>query len=60
MKKFEVTGIEYDFDENENLDEYPCAPKNLVVECEDEERVIDTVSDITGWLVKSVESINEI
>lgn len=60
MKKFWVVGIEYDTD-GEIVD----LPENLEVECDDEvdafdDEVIDAVSDITGWLVKSVKDIIEL
>lgn len=60
MKKFLVVGIEYDTD-GEIVD----LPENLEVECDDEvdafdDEVIDAVSDITGWLVKSVKDIIEL
>ena len=60
MKKFWVVGIEYDTD-GEIVD----LPENLEVECDDEvgafdDEVIDAVSDMTGWLVKSVRDIIEL
>ena len=55
MGKFLATGIKYD------TDGYKIKlPKELVVECEDEDEVIDEISDQTGWLVESVEEITEI
>ena len=59
MRKFDVTGIEYDFD-NLEPKEIPTLPTCLVVECEDENGVADAVSDETGWCVKSIGSITEI
>lgn len=57
--KYDVTGIEYDFDGLEPA-EIPSLPTCLVVECESENDVADAVSDETGWLVKSIGSITEI
>ena len=59
MRRFLVTGIKYETDGYDvNL------PSSLVVECEDhvcveDDEIIDAVSDITGWLVESVEDIVE-
>lgn len=55
MKKFWVVGIEYDTD-GETID----LPENMEVECQDIEEAIDRVSDVTGWLVKSVKNIIEL
>lgn len=55
-KKFYVTGIVYDTDGVV----INGLPKTLVVECEDEEEVIDAISDQTGWCVESVEDITEL
>ena len=60
MKQFKVIGIKYETD--------GCKvklPRTLVVECDDEveafdDEVIDAVSDITGWLVESVEDVIEL
>ena len=60
MKRFLVSGIKYETDGCKvNL------PSSLVVECDDyvcaeDDEVIDAVSDITGWLVESVEDIVEL
>ena len=54
MSRFYAMGIKYDTDGLE-IAGLPC---NLVVECEDEEEVVDTISDMTGWLVESVMSIS--
>ena len=55
MSKFLATGIQYETDGYE-VD----LPSTLVVECEDEDLVVDTISDMTGWLVESVADINQI
>ena len=55
-KKFCATGIVYDTDGVK----VKGLPTILVVECEDEEEVVDAISDKTGWCVKSVEGIFEI
>lgn len=55
MKKFRVTGIIYDAEAAGLV--LPCT---LTVECESEDEVIDKVSDITGWLVESVDTIEEL
>ena len=49
-------GIKYDTD---GLEIAGLAP-NMVVECEDEDEVVDIISDKTGWLVESVMSISRI
>jgi hypothetical protein len=55
MAKFLAIGIKYD------TDGYRVKlPKNMVVECDDEDEVVDAISDETGWLVESVEDIQEI
>ena len=59
MRKFEVTGISYDFDGLEP-EKIPALPTCMVVECDDEEGVIDAISDETGWLIESVLTINEL
>ena len=56
MKKFFAMGITYDTDGLE-IAALPC---NMIVECEDEDEVVDIISDRTGWLVESVRSISEI
>ena len=56
MSKFFAMGIKYDTD---GLEIAGLAP-NMVVECEDEEEVVDIISDKTGWLVESVMSISRI
>lgn len=55
MAKFLAIGIKYDTDGYRvNL------PKNLIVECDDEDEVVDKVSDITGWCVESLDDIQPI
>ena len=54
-KKFHVTGIIYDADAAGLV-----LPTSMTVECEDIDEVIDRVSDITGWLVESVDDIREV
>lgn len=56
MSKFFAMGIKYDTDGLE-IAGLPC---NMVVECEDEDEVVDIISDKTGWLVESVMSISEL
>lgn len=55
MSKFLATGIQYETD-GYKVD----LPSTLVVECDDEELVVDTISDMTGWLVTTVGSITEL
>ena len=55
MRKFFAMGIKYDTDGLE----IPGLPPNMVVMCEDEDQVVDYISDKTGWLVESVKSITE-
>lgn len=59
MRKFEVTGINYDFDGLEP-EEIPALPTSLVIECDDEDGVVNAISDETGWLVNCVGSIEEL
>ena len=56
MSKFFAMGIKYDTDGLK----IPGLPPNLVVECEDEDDVVDEISDMTGWCVESVVGIYEI
>lgn len=51
--KYYATGIQYDTDGQEIAE----LPKNLMVVADDIDEVVDRISDITGWLVKSVNSI---
>ena len=55
-KKYKVSGIVWDTDGEhiENL------PDSLIIICENEDQIADTLSDITGWLVSSIGSIEEI
>ena len=55
MKKYLAIGINYETD-GEKVD----LPKNLMVECPDEDFVADAISDKTGWLVNSIGQIKEI
>ena len=55
LKIFLVKGVEYETD-GEEVD----LPRDMQVVAEDEDTVVDRVSDITGWLVKTVRSIREI
>ena len=60
MKRFLVSGIKYDTD-GCKVD----LPSSLVVECDGDvcaegDEVVDAVSDITGFLVESVEDIVEL
>ena len=48
-----ASGIEYDTDGQEITD----LAKNLFVEADDIDQVVDKISDKTGWLVKSVGAI---
>lgn len=57
MKKFWVTGIEYDYDTD---GEVVGLPGSLEVECDDIEEAIDKVGDETGLRVKSVRYIIEL
>ena len=59
MRQFDVTGIVYDFDGIPD-GEIPALPTCMVIECEDEDGVVDAISDETGFLVKGVGSINEL
>ena len=51
--KYYATGIQYDTDGQEIAG----LPKNLMIVADDIDEVVDRISDITGWLVKSVNSI---
>jgi len=51
--KYYATGIQYDTDGQEIAG----LPKNLMIVADDIDEVVDRISDITGWLVKSVRSI---
>jgi hypothetical protein len=55
MKQFNVTNIVWDVDEYDlDVDEYDLnLPTEEVVECDDEDRIADTLSDKYGWCIKS-------
>ncbi len=55
VKVFRVTGIHYETDGND-----VALPSALTVACASEEKVADAVSDRTGWLVKSIDGIEEV
>ena len=48
MKQFNVTNIVWDTDD-EDLD----LPTEEVVECDDEDSISDTLSDMYGWCIES-------
>lgn len=51
--QYKVTGIVYETDGPLDYD----LPTTMIVEAEDEDLAVDAVSDETGFLVESVESI---
>lgn len=51
--RYYAMGIKYDTDGME----IPGLPANLMVEADDIDEVVDKISDQTGWLVSSVQSI---
>lgn len=56
MKRYRIQGIDWDCfapPDHYNL------PINTVVEAEDEDSVVDALSDEYGWCINSVESIEE-
>ena len=55
VKVFRVTGIHYETDGND-----VALPSALTVACASEDDVADAVSDRTGWLVKSIDGIEEV
>lgn len=55
MKKFKLTGIDWDCD-----DDSVQLPEEMVVECLDEDSAVDAASDKTGWCINSVKDIVEI
>lgn len=55
MAKFEAIGINWDAPK----DVKKTLPKNDVVICDDEEDVVDTLSDKYGWCINSLEEIVE-
>lgn len=58
LKRYKVTGIKWDCDE-EDPKEYNL-PTDTVIECEDEDYVVDALSDKYGWFIYSVKDIKEI
>lgn len=54
-KVFLAKGIEYETD-GEEVE----LPKDLQIVADDEDSVVDRISDITGWLVSSVKSIEQL
>jgi len=57
MKKFEVTGIDYDFGGDKVVNK---PPTTMMMACESEDNVVDEISNRTGWCVNGVESIREV
>lgn len=55
MKRFRATGIVYDTD-GETVE----LAHSMIVDCDDIEQVADAISDVTGWLVSSIENIEEL
>lgn len=54
-KVFLAKGIEYETD-----DEEVELPKELQIVADDEDSVMERISDVTGWLVSSVKSIEQL
>lgn len=54
-KVFLAKGIEYETD-GEEVE----LPKDLQIVADDEDSVVDRISDVTGWLVSSVKSIEQL
>ena len=55
MAFFKVTGIKWETDGlKTNL------PTEMIIECDDENEVVDTISDEYGFLIASVEQIREV
>lgn len=54
-KVFLAKGIEYETD-GEEIE----LPKDLQIVADDEDSVVDRISDVTGWLVSSVKSIEQL
>ena len=59
LGKYKATGIVYDFDEGDE-DEVAELPTEMTVECYGEDEVEEKISDITGWCVESIETIEKI
>lgn len=52
--KFKVSNIKYDTKESIVAEELDLQlPTNMEIECDSEEEIADTISDLTGWLVES-------
>lgn len=54
-KVFLAKGIEYETD-GEEVE----LPKDLQIVADDEDSIVDRISDVTGWLVSSVKSIEQL
>lgn len=52
--KFKVSNIRYDTKESIVAEELGLElPTSMEIECDSEEEIADTISDLTGWLVES-------
>ena len=60
LHKYLAEGIEYELDEDDDPDDVKDLPTTMTVECYEQYEVEDAVSDETGWLVKSIESIKRV
>ena len=55
--KYYAMGIQYDTTDSQGEFDGSELPKNLMVEADDIDQVVDKISDETGWLVSSLHSI---
>ena len=58
--QFQVTAIEFDFDEDDDFPEHHFSnitdeTIGMIWEADDEEDLVDEISDATGWCIKSID-----
>ena len=63
MMQFQVTYIEFDFDDEDEMDAYDkdrltCEVIGQVWEVDDEEDLVDSITDSTGWCIKFIDYVS--
>ena len=62
--KLLVTEIEFDYDDGNNMESYPISYDEQVAnrdtaigiwEVDDEDELVDKISDVTGWCIRSID-----
>ena len=64
IKSYIVTEIEFDYDDGNNMESYPISYDEQVAnrdtalgiwEVDDEDELVDKISDVTGWCIRSID-----